>query len=116
MIPSIVRVNHFSIRFLPEIISLRHGMTCLSQVKIINSPFPPLSNKLIMGRVATRADIWHDLECVQVVIVARVIALPVVHTREVAKVCGYSFDRVVVGKILFALPFFLPSFLSRRID
>lgn len=115
MIPSIVRVNHFSIRFLPEIISLRHGMTCLSQVKIINSPFPPLSNKLVMGRVATRADIWHDLECVQVVIVARVIALPVVHTREVAKVCGYSFDRVV-GKTLFALPFFLPSFLSRRID
>lgn len=91
-------------------------MTCLSQVKIINSPFPPLSNKLVMGRVATRADIWHDLECVQVVIVARVIALPVVHTREVAKVCGYSFDRVVVGKTLFALPFFLPSFLSWRID
>lgn len=42
-----------------------------------------------MGRVGTRADIWHDLECVQVAIVARVIALAVVHTRQVAKVCGY---------------------------
>lgn len=99
-------LHHFSIGS-PEIIPL------VKNNKLF--PFPSLPNKLVMGRVATRADIRHDLECVQVVIVARVIvawpsctAVKWLRFVDIPAVWSSS------ENILSALSFFPPLYFSRR--